>query len=428
MAFTPAQPFIIPGLRRCVARAALFQFRINQIAIIGGGPAGLRAAEVAVAGGAAVTLFDAKPSVGRKFLVAGRGGLNLTHAEPGERFAARYTGSGQPETFWPELLAEFDPTALRQWADDLGVETFVATSGRVYPRELKAAPLLRRWVQRLRVAGVRFALRHRLTGLRLDGQWQMDFQVGDESRTVAADAVILALGGGSWPETGSDGAWVSTLEKMGVAVAPLTPSNCGWEISWPPALLAQVEGQPLKNVVVCAGEATATGELLITKYGLEGGAIYQLGPALRALPTPEIVIDFKPAHTAEQLVKKLGNCPRNFLAEARSRWRLSEAAIGILEHLPGREPFVSAAALAATTKSCKLRLIGPRPLAEAISSAGGIAWSELDASLKVRRQPGIFVAGEMIDWDAPTGGYLMQGCFATGTRAARSALAYAAAN
>jgi len=377
---------------------------------------------VAAAGGASVTLFDAKPSVGRKFLVAGRGGLNLTHAEPRERFAARYTGTGQPGDMWPSLLAEFDAAALRNWAAELGVETFAATSGRVYPRELKAAPLLRRWVQRLRAAGVHFALRHRWTGLRPGARWQVDFQVEGGARTFEADAVILALGGGSWPETGSDGAWVSVLEKLGVAVAPLTPANCGWELPWPAALLAQAEGQPLKNITVRAGETTAAGELLVTKYGLEGGAIYQLGPALRALPAPEIIIDFKPAHTVGQLVKKLGNCPRNFLAEARSRWRLSDAAFAILENLPGRAPFTSAESLAATVKSCALRLTGPRPLAEAISSAGGVRWSELEASLMVRRLPGVFVAGEMIDWDAPTGGYLMQGCFATGTRAAGGAL------
>ena len=412
------------GKRRCAARWILFQFRIKKIEIIGGGPAGLRAAEVAAAGGASVTLFDAKPSVGRKFLVAGRGGLNLTHAEPREHFATRYIGPDQPDDLWASLLAEFDAEALRQWAANLGVETFAATSGRVYPRELKAAPLLRRWVQRLRAAGVKFALRHRWTGLRAGARWQVDFQVEGEARTIEADAVILALGGGSWPETGSDGAWTSVLEKPGVAVAPLTASNCGWEILWPPALLAQAEGKPLKNITARAGETTAAGELLVTKYGLEGGAIYQLGPALRAMPEPEIVIDFKPAHTVGQLVKKLGNCPRNFLAEARSRWKLNDAAFAILENLPGHAPFTSAESLAATVKGCVLKLTRPRPLAEAISSAGGVRWSELDSALMVRRLPGIFVAGEMIDWDAPTGGYLMQGCFATGTRAARGALAW----
>jgi len=380
----------------------------------------LRAAEVAAAGGASVTLYDAKPSVGRKFLVAGRGGLNLTHAEPREIFATRYTGAESPPELWSSLLAEFDADALRQWAIKLGVETFAATSGRVYPRELKAAPLLRRWVQRLRAADVKFALRHRWVDLRPTGaQWQIDFQVEDEVRTCEADAVILALGGGSWPETGSDGAWTSVLEKLGVGIAPLVAANCGWEISWPPALLAQAEGQPLKNINVRAGATMVIGELLVTKYGLEGGAIYQLGSALRAMSEPEITIDFKPAHTAAQLVKKLGNCPRNFLAEARSRWKLSAAAFAILEN---HEPFTSAESLAATVKNCAVKLLRPRPLAETISSAGGVRWRELDAALMVRRLPGIFVAGEMIDWDAPTGGYLMQGCFATGTRAGRGAL------
>jgi uncharacterized flavoprotein (TIGR03862 family) len=404
-----------------VARGTLSQVS-GKIAIIGGGPAGLRAAEVVAARGVAVTLFDAKPSVGRKFLVAGRGGLNLTHAEPRESFIARYTGPDQPPELWAALLAEFGPEALRQWAAELGVETFAATSGRVYPRELKAAPLLRRWVQRLRAGGVQFALRHRWIGLQAGARWRMDFQVGAETQSCRADALILALGGGSWPETGSDGGWVSVLEKLGVAIAPLTPANCGWEISWPHAVLAQAEGLPLKNITARAGETTATGELLVTRYGLEGGIIYQLGAALRAMPAPEIVIDFKPAHTSAQLVQKLGNCPRNFLAEARSRWRLSDAAFAILSHLPGQPAFASAAELAATVKGCALRLTGPRPLAEAISSAGGVRWAELDSALMVRRLPGVFVAGEMIDWDAPTGGYLMQGSFATGSRAARGAL------
>jgi len=400
---------------------ALFRFGID-IAIIGGGPAGLRAAEVAAAGGASVTLFDAKPSVGRKFLVAGRGGLNLTHTEPLERFATRYTGDGQPPEFWRTLFAEFDADALRKWAADLGVETFAATSGRVYPRELKAAPLLRRWVHRLREAGVRFAMRHRWSDLRPGAQWQVDFQTEGETRTVHTDAVILALGGGSWPETGSDGGWISILEKLGVMIGPLTAANCGWDISWPPGVCALAEGQPLKNITARAGESMATGELLVTSYGIEGGAIYQLGSALRGMQAPEIVIDFKPAHTVEQLVKKLGKCPRNFLAEARSRWRLSDAAFAILSNLPGGESFASAESLASTVKGCTLKLAGPRPLAEAISSAGGVRWSELNSALMLRRLPGVFVAGEMIDWEAPTGGYLMQGCFATGTRAACGAL------
>jgi uncharacterized flavoprotein (TIGR03862 family) len=369
-----------------------------------------------------VTLFDAMPAVGRKFLVAGRGGLNLTHIEQREQFVSHYTGPEQPDDLWASLLAEFDAEALRQWADDLGAETFAATNRRVYPRGLKAGPLLRRWVQRLRAAGVKFSVRHRWNGLRAAARWQVDFQVAAGTRTVEADVVILALGGGSWPQTGSDGAWITVLEKLGVAIAPLRPANCGWQLSWPAALLPQAEGLPLKNITACAGETTATGELLVTQYGLEGGVIYQLGPALRAMLEPELVIDFKPAHTVGQLVKKLGNCPRNYLAEARSRWRLSDAAFAILENLPGRAPFASAESLAATVKGCRLKLTGPRPLAEAISSAGGVRWRELDSSLMLRRLPGIFVAGEMIDWEAPTGGYLLQGCFATGTRAAGGAL------
>ena len=369
-----------------------------------------------------VTLFDAKPSVGRKFLVAGRGGLNLTHSEPAEHFTTRYSGPEQPPELWASLLAEFDAGALRKWAAELGVETFAATSGRVYPREMKAAPLLRRWVHRLREAGVHFALRHCWTGLQPGARWQMHFEVDGEPRTFQADAVILALGGGSWPETGSDGRWISVLENLSVSIAPLKAANCGWEMTWPPEVLALAEGQPLKNITVRAGDSTATGELLVTKYGLEGGAIYQLSPTLRGMSEPEVVVDFKPTHTVEQLVKKLGHCQRNFLAEARSRWKLSDAAFAILNNLPNHPPFTSAEALATTTKNCALKLTRPRPLAEAISSAGGVRWSELDSSLMVRRLPGVFVAGEMIDWEAPTGGYLMQGCFATGTRAARRAL------
>jgi hypothetical protein len=393
------------------------------IAIIGGGPAGLRAAEVAAAGGAQVTVFDAKPSVGRKFLVAGRGGLNLTHDEPADRFSARYSGPDQPDALWTSLLADFDPAALRAWAAGLGVETFAASTGRVYPRAMKAAPLLRRWVERLRAARVHFALRHRWTGLQARGaRWHLDFEVDGTAQTHEADAVILALGGGSWPETGSDGRWVPVLERTGVSVAPLSSANCGWEYPWPAGVLAQVEGKPLKNLSVRAGDVEVAGELLVTRYGLEGGALYALGAALRAMPEPEIVIDFKPSQSADQLVRRLGLCRRNFLAEGSTRWKLGPAVTALLGSLPGLAPFASAEALVAAVKGCRLRLGGPRPIAEAISSAGGVRWGELDSSLMIRRLPGVFVAGEMIDWEAPTGGYLIQGCFATGTRASQGAL------
>jgi uncharacterized flavoprotein (TIGR03862 family) len=392
-----------------------FAARMSHIAVIGGGPAGLRAAEVAAAGGARVSLYEAKASVGRKFLVAGRGGLNLTKDEPRDTFATRYAGG----TGWPGLLADFDSAALRELAAGLGVETFVASTGRVYPRELKAAPLLRRWVQRLRAGGVQFFMRHRWTDLRAGARWQIDFAGPDGAPvTTEADAVILALGGGSWPATGSDGAWTAILKRLGVAVAPLQPANCGWECAWPATVLA-CAGQPLKNIGACAGGSVAAGELLVTEYGLEGGALYQLGGALRAMPEPRIVIDFKPHQTSEQLARKLSGVGGDLLAAARQRWRLSDAAHAILAERSVGIP--DAVGLASLVKACPLSLTRPRPIAEAISSAGGVCWSALDERLMLRQLPGVFVAGEMIDWDAPTGGYLITGCLATGTRAGREA-------
>jgi uncharacterized flavoprotein (TIGR03862 family) len=404
-----------------------------SVAVIGGGPAGLRAAEVAALAGLRVTLYEAKPSVGRKFLVAGKGGLNITHGEALDRFQTRYSGPGQPYGFWPRLLGDFDPGALRQWAAGLGVETFQATTGRVYPVEMKAAPLLRRWVARLRGLGVTFEMNHRLvdlkpmeavsahrvepeavggSGARASG-FQLGFAHGD---TASADAVILALGGGSWPETGSDGAWVGLLQSLGLAVHPLAPANCGWEHDWPAEVLARAEGKPLKNIQVRAGDTLAIGELLITRYGLEGGAIYQLGAALRAMSEPAIAIDFKPTFSVEQLVAKMESVRRNFLNEALVRWRIGDAAHALLSD----RPWIDAVSLARAVKQCVIPLKDPRPLAEAISSAGGVGWAEIDERLMVRRFPGLFVAGEMVDWEAPTGGYLMQGCFAMGTHAARS--------
>jgi uncharacterized flavoprotein (TIGR03862 family) len=392
----------------------------KKIAVIGGGPAGLRAAEIAAQDGAAVTLFDAKASVGRKFLVAGRGGLNLTKEEPVEIFVGNYHGGDER---WAGLIAECGPAEVRAWAQGLGVETFAASTGRVYPRELKAAPLLRRWVRRLKAAGVVFAMGHRWEGIEVaDGVVRATFRVEDGVVTHEADAVILALGGGSWPQTGSDGTWTQSLQRCGVVIAPLAPANCGWECLWPADVLAACEGKPLKNLAVSAGGKTVDGELMVTKYGLEGGVIYALGAALRAMEQPAMTIDFKPSSTIENLVTKMQSVRGNFLDEARLRWRLSEAACAILAHVGGA-PYSSIAALAAAVKSFPLRLTGPRPLGEAISSAGGVRWDELDEGLMIRKLPGVFVAGEMIDWEAPTGGYLLQGCFATGTRAARAALA-----
>ncbi len=390
-----------------------------DVAVVGGGPGGLRAAEVAASRGASVVVFDAKASVGRKFLVAGRGGLNLTKSESPDQFLAHYRGPDPAH--WKALLEDFDPTALREWAGGLGVETFVASTGRVYPREMKAAPLLRRWVHRLRTAGVRFALHHRWVGLRQDDGWVLDFETPTGPVSVGARSVVLALGGGSWSMTGSDGRWVADLIRCGVAVAPLEPANCGWETRWPHAFLAEAEGLPLKNLTVTAGNEQARGELIITRYGLEGGPIYQLGAALRTMDQPTVTLDLKPGVSETDLVRKLGLIRKNFAREARTRWRLSNAAAALLDHFAPASARDSAEALARWIKAVRIELACPRPIDEAISSAGGVCWSGLDAQLMLRACPGVFCAGEMIDWEAPTGGYLMQGCFATGARAGLAA-------
>ncbi|QTN33595.1 TIGR03862 family flavoprotein [Akkermansiaceae bacterium] len=379
-----------------------------DIAIIGGGPAGLRASEVAAETGRKVVVFDGKPSVGRKFLVAGKGGLNLTHEGGLEAFVANYQGAGD----WRGMIANFDNTALRAWSHGLGLETFQASSGRVYPKALKGAPVLRAWLARLREKGVEIRPRHLWTEL-LPGN-VLRFANGAE---VRGTAVVFALGGGSWPKTGSDGGWVEKFRELGIGCSQLLPSNCGWECGWMPETLAAAEGLPIKNISVSAGETTVSGELLLTRYGLEGGAIYALGRELRAMEQPRIHIDFKPTFRCEQLVEKLGGNSGDFLESAIRRWKLGKAAAAILSEKHPESP----AALAALAKSCPIAFTGSRPLAEAISSAGGISWEELDANLMLRKFPGVFACGEMIDWDAPTGGYLLQAAFATGTRAGTAA-------
>lgn len=390
-----------------------------NLAIIGGGPAGLRAAEVASGCGLRVTLFDSKPSVGRKLLVAGRGGLNLTHGEAFDSFSTRYSGPSMPDGFWNQALKAFGPDDLRNWAEGLGIRTFEQRTGRVYPVEMKAAPLLRRWIERLRSLGVRFETRHQWTGLTRQNRFHLSFEHDGQPCMIEADAVILALGGGSWPITGSDGGWVPTLSAAGVAVNPLQPANCGWEHSWPESLRKTAEGKPLKNLVVRANCQEVRGELMVTSYGLEGGALYQLGQALRSMDEPAIEIDFKPTFHRDELIRKLESVKSGWLQESRSRWKLSDAAHAIL--IDGFSEELGKRALADRAKSCLIRLHRPRPIEEAISSAGGVHWQELDDQLMIRRLPGLFVAGEMIDWEAPTGGYLMQGCFATGTLAGSAA-------
>jgi uncharacterized flavoprotein (TIGR03862 family) len=390
----------------------------SDVLIIGGGPAGLRAGQVISAAGLTTVLADRMPSVGRKFLVAGRGGLNLTHSEPVEHFPARY---GTETARWQRLLAGFSPDDLRGWAADLGIETFVGTSGRVFPTTKQAAPLLRRWVTRLRQQGVVFRLCHRLTGFRAlaAGGFEADFSTPNGPATLQARALILALGGASWPQTGSDGAWTLMLTGHKIAVHPLAPANCGWEVAWPAGFLAEAEGLPLKNIVVHAGEESVAGELLVTRYGLEGGAIYQLGRALRAQDKPRLIVDLKPAFDLAALLGKITASKAPSVAAATRAWRLSVPA-GALLRL--HEPFSSWEQVARLARALPIDLAGPRPISEAISTAGGIAWEELDDNLMLRRLPGLACAGEMIAWEAPTGGYLLQGCFATATRAATGVL------
>lgn len=391
-----------------------------SVAVVGGGPAGLRAAEVAAMSGAQVTLYDHKPSVGRKFLVAGKSGLNLTNSAAGEVFLSKYSGPDLPIERWAQMLEQFDNIALREWAADLGVETFVASGGKVFPQSKKAAPLLRRWVMKLKSMDVSFAMNHRWCGLRrqLD-QLELDFMVRDQATTRKHDAVVLAMGGGSWPQTGSDGGWTGIVESLGVPIHPLQAANCGWECEWTDATREIAEGQPLHHLKITAGDIALNGELMVTRYGFEGTPIYQLGRILRKMEAPEIVIDFKPMFTVDHMVKKMESARRDFYKEARLRWKLTEPMCAILRQYYGE--FDSAEALARAAKACRIPLKGARPIEEAISSSGGVPWSALDSQLMIRKLPGVYCAGEMIDWEAPTGGFLIQGCFATGTVAGEAA-------
>ncbi len=396
-----------------------------NLAIVGGGPAGLRAAEIVSQSGISVTLYEGKPSVGRKFLVAGHGGLNLTHSEPLGPFSNRYSGS-YPDGFWTSLLEDFGNDAIREWARALGIETFVGTSGRVFPKEFKAAPLLRAWLRRIRNQGVTIHTRFELQGLsRADDRFHVSFHTKDGLMTEHYDAVVLALGGASWPETGSTAAWIPLLQDLGVSVTPFAPANCGWDVNWNPDILSIIEGSPLKNLKVTAGERSVQGELMITKNGLEGGALYQLGSTLRSIPNPHIILDLKPTFSLEELSNRLINSKgNNIIKSAAKSWKLSPAASLLLAEFSPAKAHATPLLLAEHAKGLVIPLTGPRPIAEAISSAGGVPFTELNGDLMVKSLPGLFLAGEMLDWEGPTGGYLLQGCFATGTRAAQGALSY----
>ncbi len=396
------------------------------VAVIGGGPAGLMAAEVLSGAGVGVDVYDAMSSVGRKFLMAGKGGMNITHSEPMEDFVTRY---GARSAQIAPLLEEFGPDALRAWILGLGISTFVGSSGRVFPTEMKAAPLLRAWLHRLREAGVRFHMRHRWTG------WteadELIFETGDGRMLAQADAVVLALGGGSWARLGSDGAWVPILFARGIAVAQLKPANCGFDVNWSAYFSEKFAGQPLKSVTVSFTDSAGQlhvkqGDLMVTASGVEGGLIYALSGLLRdqieACGSALIHIDLVPGKNLARVMAEVDHPrgARSMSSHLQSRANIKGVKAGLLREILSRETFEKADLLAAGIKSLPLKLIAPRPLDEAISSAGGVRFEVLDEALMAR--PGLFCAGEMLDWEAPTGGYLLTACFASGRRAGLGAL------
>ena len=398
------------------------------IAVIGGGPAGLMAAEVLSAAGERVEVFDAMPSVARKFLQAGRGGLNLTHSEAADRFLSRYGSRREEVGRW---LEQFGPQQLRDWAQGLGVETFVGSSGRVFPQEMKAAPLLRAWLHRLRAAGVIFHARHRWLGWDADGMLRFATAAG-ETR-VGADGTVLALGGGSWPRLGSDGTWLPLLVARGVKVQPLRPANCGFNVAWSEHLRQRFAGEPVKTVSAefvapDGSRLKRDGEFLITAHGVEGNLIYALSAPLRdcieATGSATLHLDLAPGRKLQRLTDDLAR-PRgrdSLSNHLRRRAGIDGVKAALLHECAAAEDLASPTRLAAVIKSLPLRLVSPRPLDEAISSAGGVDFAALDENLMLRALPGTFCAGEMLDWEAPTGGYLLTACFASGRAAARGFL------
>jgi len=388
-----------------------------RVAIIGGGPAGLMAAEVLSQSGVQVDLYDAMPSVGRKFLLAGVGGMNITHSEAPEPFLSRY---GARRAQIEPLLAAFGAAELREWIHGLGIDTFVGSSGRVFPSDMKAAPLLRAWLKRLREAGVALHTRQRWLGWQTDGSLRIASPDGE--RSVSADAVLLALGGGSWARLGSNGAWVPLLQQRGVAIASLRPANCGFEVTgWSAFFQSKFAGAPLKTVAAgLAGEPLRQGEFVLTATGIEGSLIYALSSAIReridATGTATLHLDLLPGKSLPSITAALAK-PRGSRSMAKhlhSQVGIDGAKAGLLRELAPAEAFAEPARLAAALKALPLTLIKPRPLDEAISSAGGVPFEALDERLMLRQLPGLFCAGEMLDWEAPTGGYLLTTCFASG--------------
>ena len=395
---------------------------MRRVVIIGGGPAGLMAAETVAAAGLEVAVFDAMPSVGRKFLIAGKGGMNITHAEPLAAFKQRYRERAE---FVSPLLDAFGPDALRQWIHGLGIETFVGTSGRVFPTEMKAAPLLRAWLHRLRQQKVQFHVRHRWLGWSATGA--LRFATPEGEVEIQAGAVVLALGGGSWAKLGSDGAWAPLLRERGIAVAPLKPANCGFDVAWSPYFSQRFAGEPVKSVVASIGGQTQPGEFNITTGGIEGGLIYALSAPLRDALERDgqatLTLDLAPGRSLERLTAELSQPQgRDSLANhLRRRIGLTGVKAGLLREFCSFDACTVGLELATRIKSLEVPVLAPRPIDEAISTAGGVVFEALDEGLMLKQLPGVFCAGEMLDWEAPTGGYLLTGCFASGRAAGLAA-------
>jgi uncharacterized flavoprotein (TIGR03862 family) len=396
-------------------------------AVVGGGPAGLMAAEVLATAGLAVTVYERMPTVGRKFQVAGRGGLNLTHSEPLPSFLARY---GPAEPFLAPALGRFGPDALRAWSDGLGQPTFVGSSGRVFPEAFRATPLLRAWVRRLDELGVTIATRHTWLGWTDDGALVVRDGAG-AVLTPRSDVCVLALGGASWPRTGSDAAWVELLAAAGVDVVPLRPANCGFVVGWSDVFRDRFAGAPLKDVALHHEGAMARGDVVITRDGVEGGPVYALSARLRttleAGTDAALDVDLYPDATTAEIHARLGRRrTKDSASTGLLRAGIAAVAIGLLREVTGNRIPRDGAALGALLQHATITLTAPRPIERAISTAGGVALAAVDERLMLRARPGTFVAGEMLDWEAPTGGYLLQGACSTGVAAARGALAWLA--
>lgn len=396
-----------------------------RVAIIGAGAAGLMAADVLSQNSTVgITVFDSMPSVGRKILMAGKGGLNLSHGEDFESFLTRY--GSQQNALLPYLNA-FTPTDLQNWVHNLGIETFIGSSGRIFPKEMKAAPLLRAWLHRLRSNGVQFSMRHRWLGFE-NGTKDLIFDTQDGSQTFSADAVIFALGGGSWAKLGSTGEWVSIFREKGFKIETLQPSNCGFNVEWSDYFKQHFAGQALKNIGLTFGNFYKKGEAMLTENGIEGGLIYAASAKIRddisAKGDATIYLDLFPEKTVSELLAKL-NKPRGKLSTAkfwRNQLKLEGVKAGLLREILNGDDLNSAEIVAKTLKALPLKCLSARPIDEAISSAGGICFDELNSDLMSKKLEGVFFAGEMLDWEAPTGGYLLTACFATGRAAGFGAL------